>query len=72
MLALNTFKGDGEAAILELALKEKVREGEEVPGPEFLRLKKDVKGMFAVLEEELCGGEEGEHDELWRMKGMFA
>lgn len=71
-LALKTFKGDLEPAILDVDLKENVREGEEVLGPESLRLKNDEKGIFAAFAGVLCGGEEGEHDALCRMNGMFA
>lgn len=64
MLALKTFKGDLEPATLGVDLKEKDREGEEVPRPESFRLKIEEKGMFAGFEEVLCGVEEDEQDEL--------
>lgn len=71
MLALNVFKGDVEPAILLVDLKEKVREGAEVPRLESLRLKNEDNGMLARFEEALWGGEAGEHDELCRRNGMF-
>ena len=74
VLALNTLRGEleFETAILDVDLKENDREGEEVPRPESLRLNNEVNlGMFADLEEVLCGGETGEQGALCRMNGMF-
>ena len=74
VLALNTLRGglEFETAILDVDRKENDREGEEVPRPESLRLKSEVnRGMFADLEEVLCGGETGEQGALCRMNGMF-
>lgn len=67
VLALNTLRGEleFETAILDVDLKEKDREGEEVPRPESLRLNNEVNlGMFADLKEMLCGGETGEQGAL--------
>lgn len=65
------LRGDLEPDIFAVDLKENVRDGDEVPRAESLRLKKEDKGMLADFEEALCGEEAGEHDELCRMKGMF-
>lgn len=66
------LRGDLEPDIFAVDLKENVREGDEVPRAESLRLKKDDKGMLADFKDALCGGEAGEHGELCRMNGMFA
>lgn len=57
-------KGELDPAILDVDLKEKVREGAEVARLESLRLNREENGMFADFGVLLGGGgEEGEYNE---------